>query len=261
MDIGKKIGIFLVGMITTGILVACFFPKEEPHNDDAQIRIGAGDDISGLLMDEIADHLGESYGGKLQVEDDCFMDCCSNTAQWAITAGKINVGFFCSHMAKHLIEENDNVSIYGPVIMNAEVICYKENWENVRRIGITQGRVNEKEWASRTYPQIEVFDEITQKGIMYSLERGQIDGVIQDLSKAALYPQYQFMPISDTDYISYVLVVDNSLLGTEEFDTFVDTYNDTVERFKDDTYLAGLLGVSADWLADKKIEFLPLVNY
>ena len=60
--------------------------------------------------------------------------------------------------------------IYGPVIMNAEVICYKNDWEDVKLVGVSQGRENEKEQALKTYPQIEGFQDVTQKGILYSLE-------------------------------------------------------------------------------------------
>ena len=69
----------------------------------------------------------------------------------------------------HTIEENENVMIYGPVIMNAEVICYKEPWEDVKKIGINQGREFEKSLAAKTYPQIEEFQDVSQKGILYSL--------------------------------------------------------------------------------------------
>ena len=50
------------------------------------------------------------------------------------------MAFYCSHIAKHTIEENENVMIYGPVIMNAEVICYKGDLADVRTAGISQGR-------------------------------------------------------------------------------------------------------------------------
>ena len=77
------------------------------------------------------------------------------------------MAFYCSHIAMHTIEENENVMIYGPVIMNAEVLCYKSDLADVRTVGISQGRQNEKEQARETYPQIEEFQEITQKGILY----------------------------------------------------------------------------------------------
>ena len=168
------------------------------------------------------------------------------------------MAFYCSHIAMHTIEENENVMIYGPVIMNAEVLCYKGDLADVRTVGISQGRQNEKEQAGKTYPQIEEFQEITQKGILYSLENGQVDGVVQDVSKAANVPDYLCEPISETDYISYVLVVDKKYVTTEEFGEFIENYNRAAGRMNDPEVLAGKLGVEEDWLKDKKIRFLTL---
>ena len=48
MNITKKIGIFIVTFVLAGIAIGAFFPKEEKHNDEALIRVGSGDDISGF---------------------------------------------------------------------------------------------------------------------------------------------------------------------------------------------------------------------
>ena len=64
------------------------------------------------------------------------------------------------------MEENEDVMIYGPVIMNAEVISYKNSWEEVTTVGISQGRQTEKAIAQENYPQIREFKEVTQKGLL-----------------------------------------------------------------------------------------------
>lgn len=179
-------------------------------------------------------------------------------AQWALSAEEINVAFYCGHIAVHTVECNDNVMIYGPVIMNAEVISYKEDFRQVKTVGISQGREREKEIAKKNYPQIETFKEVTQKGILYTLEDGQVDAVIQDLTKAAVVRQYASKPLSDTDYVSYVLVVDKEFAETEAFIDFIESYNRAVEKLNDKEYLAEKLRVEKEWLTDKTIEFLPL---
>ena len=146
--------------------------------------------------------------------------------------------------------------IYGPAVMNAEVLCYKGSLADVRTVGISQGRQNEKEQAQKTYPQIEQFQEVTQKGILYSLENGQVDAEIQDLTKAANVPEYTCSPISRTDYVSYVLVVDKDFVGTEVFENFIDSYNRAARKLNEPEYLAGKLGVRTEWIEDKEIEFL-----
>ena len=142
--------------------------------------------------------------------------------------------------------------------MNAEVICYKNDWEDVKLVGVSQGRENEKEQALKTYPQIEGFQDVTQKGILYSLEDEQVDAVIQDLTKSSVVPQYPTKPLSETDYISYVLVVDKEFAQTESFADFIDSYNKAVDKLNEPEYLAEKLGVEKSWLDNKTIKFLPL---
>lgn len=142
--------------------------------------------------------------------------------------------------------------------MNAEVISYKNEWEQVKTVGLNQGREQEKQLAQKTYPQIEKFQDVTQKGILYAMEDGQVDAVIQDLSKAAMVPQYQAKPIASHDYISYVLVVEKEFAKTKAFEDFVESYNKAVEKLNQSEYLAEKLGVQKEWMQDKQIEFLPL---
>lgn len=168
------------------------------------------------------------------------------------------MAFYCSHIALHTIQENENVMIYGPVVMNAEIICYKDDWEQVKTLGISQGREQEKAVARKSYPQIEGVQDITQKGILYSLETEQVDAVVLDISKAAKAPQYLSRPLSETDYISYVMVVDKEFMRTEAFADFVRGYNEAAAKLNEPEYLAEKLGVSKEWLADKKINFLQL---
>lgn len=73
-------------------------------------------------------------------------------AQWALSADEINVAFYCGHIAQHTVEENENVMIYGPTVMNAEVICFKDDFDQVRTVGVSQGREQEKAVAQKTYP-------------------------------------------------------------------------------------------------------------
>lgn len=142
--------------------------------------------------------------------------------------------------------------------MNAEIISYKNDWEEVKVVGVSQGREAEKERALEAYPQIEKFQDVTQKGILYSLEDEQVDAVIQDLTKSAVVPQYPSKPLSERDYISYVLVVDKEFSETESFADFIESYNKAVDKLNDTAYLAKKLGVDESWLEDKTIEFLRL---
>ncbi len=75
MRIDKKILIFFAGFILVGGLVAVYFPKEEKRNSDAVIRIGAGADVTGILMKEAVSQLGGKYAISDSVESSSFQDC------------------------------------------------------------------------------------------------------------------------------------------------------------------------------------------
>lgn len=75
MSSNRKIGIFIIGFITVGLLTSIFFPKEEKRNADALIRVGAGDDISGILMEEMVSELSNEYTVKESIESSSFQDC------------------------------------------------------------------------------------------------------------------------------------------------------------------------------------------
>lgn len=142
--------------------------------------------------------------------------------------------------------------------MNAEVVCYKGKWDDIKTVGISQGREQEKVLAKRTYPQIENFMDITQKGILYTLEGGQVDAVIQDITKAAKVSEYSCRSISADDYISYVLVVKKEFVETDAFTDFIKSYNRAVDKLNNKAYLANILEVQESWIKEKEIKFLTL---
>ena len=55
--------------------MSAVFPKEREKNPEAQIRIGAGDDVSGILMEETVENLGEEYAIYKELESTSFQDC------------------------------------------------------------------------------------------------------------------------------------------------------------------------------------------
>ncbi|MDO4265211.1 MAG: ABC transporter substrate-binding (seleno)protein SaoB [Eubacteriales bacterium] len=256
----KKALAFFLGFVVVCTAIVFLFPREKAFSRDAVIRIGAGNDISGILMEEITEELSGTYTLHQTIDMSSFADCCSNTAQWALNAAEINVGFFCSHIANYTVQKNDKVMIYAPVVMNAELIVYKEDmpWEAVRTVGVTQGREQEKNLASKAYPQIEAFRDISQKGILYALEDGQVDADILDISYAAGVPDYKTRPLIGRDYISYVLVVDKEFAGTEAFSDFLKGYNRAVRKLNDKAVLAERLQTTEEWLSGKQLKFLEI---
>ncbi len=75
MEINRKIVIFIAGLVLAGTLIAIFFPRESRRNADAPLRIGAGADISGILMEETVEELSGVCMIPEDLESSSFHDC------------------------------------------------------------------------------------------------------------------------------------------------------------------------------------------
>lgn len=95
MKIDRVIGIIGGVFILAGIGAALFLPTEKKWNKNADIRVGSGADISGVIMEETLQEINKKYKVSTSTESSSFQDCCSNTAQWALNAKEINIGFYC----------------------------------------------------------------------------------------------------------------------------------------------------------------------
>lgn len=148
-------------------------------------------------------------------------------------------------MAVHLVQEDGGLEIYGPVIMNAEVLASKGEPEAVRHVGMGQQRNHLRELIRETYPLVDTVSELSPRVLPYSLAEGQIDGAIVDVTKAALLQNCRFSPVSRHDYISYVLVVQKHLTGRKPFVDFLEAYRKAVDGLQDPEALDKAFGVSS----------------
>jgi hypothetical protein len=225
------------------------------NNTENHLRVGAGDDASGLLLNKIS---AIADGRVLNLEIFKFKDCCSNTSQWALGSDEIDMGFYCNSMALHLVNASDRFAIYGPVIMNSEVLAYDGDIEDIRELGIGHKRENIKELAREGNSKLLGINEMIPSALPYSLEKQQIDAAVIDATKAALLPKFNFGPVSEHDYISYCLVVRKDLIGTEVFDDFLELYNQAAEELNQVDILTAAAGMTEEFWDDLNIRFLNL---
>ncbi len=161
-------------------------------------------------------------------------------------------------MALHLVRANEDFEIYGPIIMNAEVIAYKAQLSDVKKLGIGQKKEHLHRLAEKSHNQIKEIIEISPASLPYSLEGGQIDGAVLDITKAALLKDFKFAPLSEDDYISFSLVVRKDIIETEEFKDFLDAYNKAVDEFNQDEILKKLTNSDGMLWENVNIKFLNL---
>lgn len=161
-------------------------------------------------------------------------------------------------MALHLVRANDDFEIYGPVVMNAEVIAYKKEIGNIHKLGIGQKREHLHKFARESYKQVSEVVEMSPISLPYSLEGGQIDGAVLDITKAILLPGFNFLPISKDDYISYSLVVRKDIIGTKDFEDFLTAYNNTIEELNKVETLKKYISMTEEFWNNIRIKFLIL---
>jgi len=175
-----------------------------------------------------------------------------------LSSDEIDMGFYCNHKAMHMVKISDRLVIYGPVIMNSEVMVYKGNIEEKQVLGIGQERKHILELIQDSYSNIKESKEMIPAALPYTLENDQIDIAAIDVTKAVLLPRYNFAAISKDDYISYCLVVRKDLIGTEIFDDFLDNYNKAAEELNKKETLISAFGMTREFWDMVNIKFLQL---
>lgn len=166
------------------------------------------------------------------------------------------MAFACSHIATHLISEDDRFMIYGPVIMNSEVLLHQLPTSQLFHLGIPQGRGVMRSLVQQSYPQIAEVSEITSKAIQYSLAANQVDCIAVDITKASLLSDYSISPIAQQDYISYVLVVRKDIVSTREFQDFIKSYNAFLQTMQEN--MSCILDIPQENIDAIRLTFLEL---
>ena len=170
----------------------------------------------------------------------------------------IDMGFYCSHTATHIVNEADGFSIYGPVVMNGEVLGYWNSPEDIRTMAVPSKRNHLVELVQEKYPWVENIQEVSANSILVAFGDRQMDGAVMDIARAFQIPDYQYTRVSDQDYVSYCLVVRDDIVGTPQFQTFLRYYNEAVEALNNKDTLQELYGMDDAFWDDINIKFLYL---
>lgn len=265
MDAIKQGAVFLAAALVLGLLVSFVLPKENGRSaEDQRLLVGVGDDITGLLMEQIlqryqADgHDAPAGPGGEDMDSYLFMDCCSNAGQWSLLTQDIDLGFYCNHISMAIVNQSEGFSIYGPVIMNGEVLGYWETPEDIRTMAVPLKREHLAELVQEQYPWVEAVEEVSPTSILYAFGDRQVDGAVMDIARAFQRPEYRYTRVSDQDYVSYCLVVRDDLVGTPRFQTFLRYYNETVEALNDRQTRQALYGMDDAFWERVKLKFLYL---
>lgn len=268
MDTSKRSIFFLVALVLAGVLIFFLLPQDLYAKREAVLRVGAGDDITGVLMKAVTKRSAadgsrilpgvEGEDAQSAVEGYTFVDCCSNASQFALLSQDIELGFYCSHIAMHLVNQNTDFELYGPILLNGEVVASLGPADQIRMLGYPQKRQHLAVLAEGTCPNAEEMIQMNPSSLLYAMESGELDGAVVDVTQAALAPQYTYAPLSENDYISYCLVVRKDIADTPAFVAFLEYYNETVDALNEPGAMAELLGMDEAFWAMAGTQFLNL---
>ena len=79
-----------------------------------------------------------------------------------------------------------------------------------------------------------------------------------DIARAFQMPEYHYTRVCDQDYVSFCLVVRDEIVGTPQFQTFVQYYNETAEALNDRDTLQELYGMDDAFWESINLKFLYL---
>lgn len=260
MDISldKRIKIALLLAAVLFMILYFLFPKDE-EKEIGSIRVGAGKDITGVLLERIVEEAEKENQGDSIVTAYVFVDCCSNTAQWALQAEEIDLGFYCSSAAIAMMNKVDDFELYAPIIMNSEVMAVLPGTEEITSVGIPRKRAFLGSIVTQNHTDVTEVREIDRTYIGYSVKLGEVDGAILDVMDAATTAEsFEYRPLTNQPYISYCMVVRKSLIGTEMFNDFLRYYERAVAELNTTEEKIRLMKMDSDFWEMSMLEFLPI---
>lgn len=258
MSVNQRIRIAMVLAAVLFGVIYFFFPKDAEKELGA-IRVGAGKDITGVLLESIVAEAEEENRQDTIMTSYIFVDCCSNTAQWALQAEEIDLGFYCSSAAISMMNQVDGFQLYAPIIMNSEVIATLPDTGTIETVGIPRKRTFLGDLVTRNYPDISEIREIDRTYIGYSVKLEEVDGAVLDVMDAATTAEeFAYHPLTNQPYISYCMVVREDLIGTDVFHDFLAYYERAIEKLNTTEEKIRLMKMDEAFWEMSMLEFLPI---
>lgn len=266
MDATKRGALVLALALVLGLLLAFAVPWAASRGQTkAQLVVGVGDDITGRLMEEILKRCQEdghhnivSPDQAAELDSYLFIDCCSNAGQWSLLTQDTDLGFYCTHISMAIVNQNEGFSIYGPVVMNGEVLGYWKDPSEIRTMAIPMKREHLAKLVREEYPEVDEIREVSATSILYAFEDRQVDGAVMDIARAFQLPQYSYTRVTDQDYVSYCLVVRDDIIDTPQFQVFLQYYNETAQALNDKDTIQSLYGMDDTFWQAVRLKFLYL---
>jgi hypothetical protein len=220
---------FLGAAVLVLLMASAFFRQADLADATDPIRIAAPEDTGGLPIRWMFEtEAGESKDVRLEALDELIptADCCSATAQWAITGGNVDIAVMCPDAASTLLEKDQRYALLGTILCNSDLLVLRPE-NNSPKVGIMQNRRYQAELLA---PRVKDEDIVPlfPAGVVYALENKFLGGgVIDALNAWTLSGDKE--SLTSGDVATYVLVTSKAFAARPEFKDFVRRFNRSVE--------------------------------
>lgn len=227
------------------------------------VRIAAPDDTCGALAREIVKHKALA-NAELAADPLPLMDCCSTTAQWAMSADRIEAAWLCPDAAQALLQKDGRFVGLGPALVNSEVLVVRGEG-SPRRIAYSHKRGYQQALLRQRFGAGCETIPVTPTALPYLYEQGQVDGIVIDVLKGlSLAGRHLPLAGDGRDVVTYVLVVSRGFRDSAGFASFLAALQAGAERLNRTTAFASgpgekgrLTPAQVKQLAALAVRFVP----
>ena len=232
----KKVGAIV--LLPLMICVIFFFSSREPNGPE--MKIGVPDCAAALIISYIVNEkMARSAGILEKFSVYPTKDCCTTTAEWALSTGALKIAVMCPEAARRLIGKNPRYEIVGPCAVNSDVVVVRnQNGSGHKKIAVAYRRDFQKNLMKRLFGRNATAVPMVSSAIPFAYEKRAVDGVVIDILKG-FQLQGEMIPSSgkDGDLVTYVLVVQKTFKESSLFREFLDGYQHAVNDLNQDKVL------------------------
>jgi hypothetical protein len=236
----------LAALASLFLLTGCA-PGQSESQTRTVIRIGLPDGAAGIA----ARYVTERMGGEVIMVSPIH-DCCSTTAEWALSGDDIDAAILCSDAAQSLLEKDNRYIIIGPCVANSDVIVIRDKIKT-GKIGISQNHFYQTEIVKSSFGSKYELVFLMPSALPYAYEKGLVDGVVIDIEQAALLPGQTLSSRSVSgDAVTYVLAARKDYQNQPGFIKFVQGFSEAADDLTNPDILQWAIGEYGNYPANGK---------
>jgi len=232
----KKVGAIV--LLPLVICVILLFSSREPNGPE--MKIGVPDSAAALIISYIVNEkMARSAGILEKFSVYPTKDCCTTTAEWALSTGALEIAVMCPEAAQRLIDKDSRYEIVGPCAVNSDVVVVRnQNGSGHKKIAVAYRRDFQKSLVERLFGRNATAVPMVSSAIPFAYEKRAVDGVVIDIL-TGFQLQGKMIPSfgENGNLVTYVLVVRKTFKENPFFRKFLDSYKDAVDDLSHDEIL------------------------